>query len=222
MRLLLLRHGQTHSNVSGALDTDEPGAPLTDLGHAQADAAATVLADRGVDAIFTSTLLRTAQTAAPLADRLGLSPVVLPGLREIRAGDQEMRTDDAARDTYLHTVATWLFGQPEERMPGGETGVEFLARYDAAIDSIARSGAGTALVVSHGAAIRTWVGLRATDEGSGEWADVALEPMRNTGCIELERTDDSWLITAWNNHPIGGDLLEDPTAQDPTGRAPLD
>ena len=33
MRLLLLRHGQTHSNVSGALDTGAPGADLTELGR---------------------------------------------------------------------------------------------------------------------------------------------------------------------------------------------
>ena len=37
MRLILIRHGQTHSNVAHALDTTVPGADLTDLGREQAD-----------------------------------------------------------------------------------------------------------------------------------------------------------------------------------------
>jgi probable phosphoglycerate mutase len=222
VRILLLRHGQTHANVDGSLDTAPPGVDLTDLGRAQAAAAAKALDGRGVDAVFVSSLVRTHQTAAPVAAALGVEPVVVDGLREISAGALEMRRDDEARDAYLSTVASWLFGSLEERMPGGETGEEFLARYDAGIAAVVDSGAQFALVVSHGAAIRTWVGARAIDDGSREWEDVALEPMINTGGIELQREGDRWRILAWNNHPIGGDYLEDPTAKDPTGRAPLE
>jgi probable phosphoglycerate mutase len=221
MRILLLRHGQTHANVDGSLDTAPPGLDLTELGRAQAVAAAKALAGRGLDAVFVSCLARTRQTAAPVLGDLGVEPVVVDGLREISAGDLEMRSDEEARQEYLSTIASWLFGSLEERMPGGETGTEFLARYDAAIEEVAASGARFALVVSHGAAIRTWVGARALDDGSRAWEDVALEPMINTGGIELERAGDRWRILAWNNHPIGGDYLADPTAQDPTGRAPL-
>jgi probable phosphoglycerate mutase len=221
MRILLLRHAQTHANASGALDTAVPGHDLTELGRAQAEAAAKALADRGIDAIAVSALTRTHQTAAPIAGQLGLTPVAVDGLREISAGELEMRSDDEARQAYLHTVASWLFGSLEEQLPGGETGAAFLARYDAAIEDVAGSGASSALVVSHGAAIRTWVGARAIDDGSGKWADVALEPLLNTGCIELERAAGGWRILAWDNHPIGGDYLVDPTAADPTGRGPL-
>src|SRR3954469_13476278 len=63
MRLLLLRHGQTHGNTAGALDTAVPGLDLTDLGHRQAEAAARALGDQGVDRIYVSTLTRTHQTA---------------------------------------------------------------------------------------------------------------------------------------------------------------
>jgi probable phosphoglycerate mutase len=222
MRILLLRHGQTHANVDGSLDTAPPGLHLTELGEAQAEAAAKALGGRGIDAVFVSSLVRTHQTAAPLAAALGVEPVAIDGLREISAGALEMRSDDEARHEYMATVASWLFGSLEERMTGGETGAEFLARYDGAIAEVVDSGAQFALVVSHGAAIRTWVGARAIDDGSREWEDVALEPMINTGGIELQREGDRWRILAWNNHPIGGDYLEDPTAKDPTGRAPLE
>ena len=43
-RLLLIRHGQTTSNVRQALDTALPGAALTDLGWSQAFAAGELLA----------------------------------------------------------------------------------------------------------------------------------------------------------------------------------
>src|SRR5665647_3502119 len=43
MRLILVRHGQTSSNISRALDTAEPGPDLTDLGRAQAAALSRVL-----------------------------------------------------------------------------------------------------------------------------------------------------------------------------------
>lgn len=222
MRLLLVRHGQTHSNVSGALDTGAPGADLTDLGRAQATAAATVLGERPVEAIYCSTLTRTAQTAAPLAERLGLTPTAIEGLREIRAGDLEMRTDEESAQRYRHVIATWLLGDLTARMPGGETGEEFLARYDEAIDTIRGAGHATALIVSHGAAIRTWVGARAGGDDGDRWRDRALEPMRNTGCLEVEYDEDAarWRIVAWENHPIGGALLEDPDAADPTAQAP--
>ena len=67
MRLLLMRHGQTHANVSGELDTAHPGLELTDLGHTQATAAAQALLDEHLDAIYVSSRTRTHQTAAPTA-----------------------------------------------------------------------------------------------------------------------------------------------------------
>ena len=39
MKLVLMRHGQTNANISGALDTAEPGAPLNPEGLRQARAA---------------------------------------------------------------------------------------------------------------------------------------------------------------------------------------
>ena len=213
MRLFLLRHGQTHANVSGALDTGLPGLDLTDLGRRQAKAAGRALADEGIGAIAVSTLARTHQTAEAIATDLGLSPVEHDGLREIAAGDFEMRKDHEAVAGYLGTVGQWLDGDLESRMPGGETGVAFLARYDAAIASTCAVGVDAALVVSHGAAIRTWV----THRAGGDHAP-AHEGLHNTGCITLDGSpDDGWTILSWGREPIGGDWLDDEQAPDPTG-----
>lgn len=215
MRLHLLRHGQTHANVSGALDTAVPGRDLTELGQAQARAASGPLGERGLDAIHVSRLVRTHQTAAPTAQALSLTLTITPGLEEIGAGDLEMSTVPADAKTYLTTVAGWIEGDLDRRMPGGESGHEFLDRYNAAIASIAASGATSALVVSHGAAIRAWTTLRT--RGAGErWHD----PLHNTACITVTDSDAGWDLVDWHTHAIGGHLLEDASATDPTGHAP--
>ena len=215
MRLLLMRHGQTHANVSGELDTAHPGLDLTDLGRAQAAAAARVLADERIDAIYVSSRVRTHQTARPAADDRDLSPVQLDGLEEIQAGDFEMRSDHDAVAGYIGSVATWLEGDLTHRMPGAETGEEFLARYDRAVREILSAGHDAALVVSHGAALRTWISTRMEPHPD---APPATQPLHNTALVVLEGDFDAgWRMVSWQGHPVGGELLEDPTAEDPTG-----
>jgi probable phosphoglycerate mutase len=215
MRLLLLRHGQTHGNTSGALDTAIPGLELTDLGRRQADAAARALSEEPVERIFVSPTHRTRQTAAPLADLLGLDLDVLDGLREIKAGDYEMATDHDSVLGYIGVVGDWIEGRLETRMPGGETGHEYLARYDAAIAEVAATGVACALVVSHGAAIRTWVGSRAA---GAEHHEMATAGMHNTACIEVRGDPESgWSVESWSPDPVGGAFLDDTDAPDPTG-----
>jgi probable phosphoglycerate mutase len=210
-----MRHGQTHANVSGELDTAHPGLDLTDLGRAQAAAAAKAIADEHLDAIYVSNRVRTHQTAAPSAEDRGLEPVQLDGLQEIDAGDFEMRSDHDAVAGYIGAVATWLEGDLAHRMPGGETGEEFLERYDAAVRAIVAAGHDAALVVSHGAALRTWVSTRMHPHPD---APSVHQPLHNTALIVLEGDHESgWEMVSWQGHPVGGAFLEDPTAEDPTG-----
>ena len=63
-----VRHGQTPGNAAMLIDTAVPGPGLTALGQQQAQAIANALAAKGPYAgIFDSQLIRTQQTAAPLA-----------------------------------------------------------------------------------------------------------------------------------------------------------
>lgn len=214
-RLLLLRHGQTHANVAGALDTGHPGLDLTDLGRTQAAAAARALAGHTLDGLYVSRLVRTHQTVDPLARQRGLRPTELAGLHEIAAGDYEMATDRDSVHGYISTVARWIEGRLELRMPGGETGHEFLARYDADVEQIAAAGHDAALLVSHGAAIRAWVATRLGDLAGGP--DVT-QPLHNTALITLEGHPAlGWRLVDWHGDPVGGHFLEDESAPDPTG-----
>ncbi|MBA8991121.1 putative phosphoglycerate mutase [Curtobacterium pusillum] len=215
MRLLLIRHGQTPANVNGVLDAVVPGPGLTELGQQQADALPAALGDRGIERLFTSTMVRTQVTAAPLATALGLEPVVLPGLREIEAGDTQGRSDKVSVQTYLSTVHGWSQGDRTIRMPGAESGVEFFERYDDAVRQILETGVEVAAAFSHGAAIRTWASAAAQNTPDEFGTKRHLE---NTGIVEVEGSfDDGWRLIDWEGEPVGGEQLIDRTAQDPTG-----
>ncbi|MCC2322245.1 histidine phosphatase family protein [Cellulomonas xiejunii] len=219
MRLLLLRHGQTPSNVRGLVDTGVPGARLTALGERQAAAVPAALEGRRIDAIAVSTLVRTALTAAPLADRLNLAPTTYDGLREVDAGDLEMSSGHEAHQAYLSTVFAWARGDTHRRMPGGPDGATFLARFDDAVAQVVSAGGSTVVVVSHGAAIRCWAAARVAGL---DVDDVEQRPLANTGAIEIDGDPASgWRLVAWSTDPLGGPTLRDDAGEDPTGE-PLD
>lgn len=179
MRLILVRHGRTSSNVGFLLDTREPGADLDELGRQQAEALVQRLSDQRIDAIFASNLVRTQQTAAPVAAVRGLIVRVLPGLREVPAGEDEMSAD-ATR--YIGAMIAWGQGDLLARVPGGEDAMEFMTRYDEAIGQVAASGAEAAMVVSHGAALRSWAAARV----AGFVDALADGHLDNTGLIIAE------------------------------------
>lgn len=216
MRIVLVRHGQTPSNIRGLLDTAAPGPGLTDLGLRQAAAIPSAFRDRPVEAMAVSTLLRTHLTAAPLAEARSVEPTVLDGLREIEAGENEMLGELEAVTTYLKTTAEWAAGKDKLRMPGGESGTEFFDRFDAALEDIASTGAESVALVSHGAAIRTW-GVR---RARGAELTRMRTPMSNTGFIVVEGNPKrGWDLIEWCNDPAGGAVLLADGGADPTAVA---
>src|SRR3954451_5234282 len=137
--LLLVRHGESEPMVPGRPFplVDGHGDPeLAPDGRVQAEQVAERLADHPIDAIYVSTLRRTAQTAAPLAARLGLDPVVLPGLREVHRGGWEggaFRERVAANDAL---VVKMVEEERWDAIPGAEPAADFARRVRGAITTI--------------------------------------------------------------------------------------
>lgn len=204
MRLLLLRHGQTHANVLGSLDTAAPGPGLTEFGQRQAHAASMALRKHPITGLYITNLIRTDETARPFLDSFAYEPQVLVGAREISAGDYERHTSQESIEGYLGTVTAWLDSRLEVRMPGAENGHEFLERYDDAVTQIVDAGHDTALLVSHGAAMRTWLTARTTN-----WQDfgAARTLLHNTSCIELVGNGRTWEVVNWSSEPVGAAYL---------------
>lgn len=212
MRLILVRHGRTASNVHRLLDTAFPGAELDDAGRAQAQLLVGRLGHVPVQAVYASPLTRTRQTAAPLAAARGLEVQVLPGLREIAAGDQEMWP---LWHSYVGMLGDWAEGDLAVARPGGESGEQFFVRYDDAIGHIAAAGHDTALLVSHGAALRMWVGGRVAGV---DRASVGRRPMGNTAILVVEGDPEGgWTLVDWDP----GVELDAPGPDHEPGRFPL-
>ncbi|MEP7764655.1 histidine phosphatase family protein [Sanguibacter sp. 25GB23B1] len=197
MRLHLVRHGRTASNVIGAIDTSVPGPPLDEVGEQQAAALALALADVPFDRVVASSQLRAQMTAAALAHERGIELHVRDGLREVSAGELEMRSDEDAVGQYLAILAAWGHGDPSPVLPGGETRATTLGRFDAVVEEVVASGAEHAAIVSHGAIIRVWCAAQVSNID----ADFILRHrLANTGIVTLERdTHGEWVADRWES-----------------------
>ena len=187
-----------------------PGPALTDLGSEQAQALVPALAEEPLDAIYSSIALRAQQTAQPLADERALELQVREGVREITAGELEMAGDLPSIKKYLKVVFGWLVGQPELRMPGGETGIEVLGRFDEVVQEVLDAGHRSAAIVSHGAMIRIWAASRAVN---ADLQNPQKYDLSNTGVVVLDYedngTDRPWRLVSWTAEPAGGAAVAD-------------
>lgn len=216
MRILLIRHGQTIDNINGALGTVVPGPGLTELGFRQAVAIPEALASEPIEAIYVSTMRRTRLTAQPLANARALEINEIDGLQEISAGELEGHSDHESIKLYMGTIFSW-WNDFSGRIPGGEDGNEFYARFTGAISRIAAAHDGTVAVFSHGAAIRTWASWSSANLDADFSRNHTLE---NTAVVVVEGSpSDGWTTTYWAGEPVGGASLEDVRALDPTGEA---
>ncbi|GAB2520168.1 histidine phosphatase family protein [Paramicrobacterium agarici] len=215
MRLLLIRHGQTPSNVAGRLDTAVPGPGLTELGLAQAAAIPRALEHESIGTIFASTQLRAQLTATPLAESLDRALTVRDGIREIDAGELEMRNDWDAVMEYHRASFAWVDGQLDERVPGGENGHDVFGRFDAVVDEAAALGDETVAIVAHGQVLRVWAAARtrATQNFAAE------NPLHNTGMIVVDGTPGDWSLVEWRGEPLGGENLDVGISGGPGGTA---
>lgn len=200
LRLVLARHGQTDANVRRELDSLPPGAPLNELGLAQAAALAQRLAGDPVSAVHASRATRAQQTAAPLAAALGLPVGIVDGVQEVFVGELEGRCDHEAREQFDQVYQAWWQGELDAHLPGGESARELRARYVPAVEQITAGATGTVVLVSHGAAIRL-----AAAALLGDTAETKYVP--NTGLVVLTQGPESWLLEHWDDAvPVPGDV----------------
>jgi probable phosphoglycerate mutase len=154
--VLLVRHGESapeHPEQPWPQVDGHGDPPLDPVGEKQAELLGERLQHENITAIYVTTLQRTHQTAAPLAAKLGLAPVVEPDLREVYLGDWEgsFRAKAAAGDPIFQQVFS------EERwdvIPNAEPNDEFDARVWNALQRIGTAHPDERVVaVSHGGVI---------------------------------------------------------------------
>jgi broad specificity phosphatase PhoE len=148
----LARHGQTAYNHEGRFQGQQE-IPLDATGRAQALELAERAVPYGFSALWTSPLLRARETAAAVAERLGLEPMQDPRFMETDAGDWTDRSFADVRAEAPERFDAFAAADPDFAFPGGESFAEQELRVQAGLDDV-QAGALPALVVCHGMVIR--------------------------------------------------------------------
>ena len=175
MLQLLIRHGESVSNVEGRIQ-GQSDVPLSPLGRRQADDVARWLTGRArergtgagppghpgppgqIDEIWSSPLARARETALVIATDLGLPVQVEERLKELQAGIFQGHLWSDLETRFPGETARWRSGDPDYAIPGGESRAALAARGRAALEDLARRPAGTILVVAHGGLLTAALG----------------------------------------------------------------
>jgi broad specificity phosphatase PhoE len=143
----LLRHGEVH-NPQGILYGRRDGFHLSDLGNTMAQRVADVVGDRDITHLVSSPLERARETAAPLAERLGLDTTI--DERVIESWNNFEGKRFAPGDNALRDPRTWLRLYNPLRPSWGEPYKEIVTRMMAAVHDARVAASGhEAVIVSH-------------------------------------------------------------------------
>jgi probable phosphoglycerate mutase len=206
-RVLLVRHGQSEWNAQGRWQ-GQADPPLSDLGRAQARAAAQSLG--ALDAIFASDLQRATETALIISESLGVGPVIIDqDLRERDAGEWSGLTRDQIHERYpgylpddRHRAFAPDGGEPK-RPPGWESDASLRERVLRALRCIHEAVPdGDVLTVTHGGVIyvlEDHLGeqFHRLANGAGRWIEIDGDALR-IGERVLLVDDDGTTVTVPN------------------------
>jgi len=200
-----VRHGQSEWNALGRWQ-GQADPPLSDLGRAQARAAAKSLGS--LDAVFASDLQRATETALIIAEQLGLGPVILDqDLRERDAGDWSGLTRDEIHERYpgyLPDDRHRAFAPDDaapKRPPGWEPDEQLRERMLRALERIHEAVPdGDVLAVTHGGVIyvlEDHLGDRfhRLANGEGRWIEIDDDNKLVLGDRVLLVNDDGTPVT---------------------------
>jgi len=197
-RLYLLRHAETDMVDGEGRMWSDAEKPLTERGRRQAEALRGLFSDVDLTCVHASPLARTRETAEILAGGREVRPRA--ALREISLGECEGRL---ARDVFA--IAPGFLGDPDARLPGGESFREVADRAEAEVAAILRDdGTVEVAVVAHGAVNRGVLGrLLGLDDLE------ALRLRQDWACANvLEHAAGRWWAGALNYTPAGLDELD--------------
>ena len=147
----LLRHGEPA--IFGRLNGRLPGVGLSEKGRAEAAMQAGRLAGEKIEAIYSSPLQRTCETAEILAERLGLSIRYREDVIEIDYGEWTgLSFDQIRRDERWQM---WSRSRGIAAIPGGESWRQVQERVVGALFDLQQAHPdGSVAIVSHGDVIR--------------------------------------------------------------------
>ena len=200
-QLLLLRHGRTAYNASGRFQ-GQVDVPLDDIGRAQIEAVAPLIAARRPVLIYSSDSSRAADTAEAVGAVAGVPVAYDERLREIDVGGWSGLTLSEVESAFPEEYADWTSGNRENlRRGGGETYDEVGWRaYDCVQPLLLGDPSELVVVVTHGGTARSLIDLML---GLPVGARYILGGIPNAGWSRLDRGRFGWRLA---QHGVTADL----------------
>jgi len=157
-RLLLVRHGETDSNVEGR-SQGRREVPLNDHGRRQVLAVASALSGCGIVAAVASPTERARETGEAIARAAGIELETDERLTELDQGELDGLTPPEMRERAPDFLRRWAEEDPADlQMPGGESLAQAQARMVEAVTAVAGAhDRETVVVVSHNLALKSFL-----------------------------------------------------------------
>lgn len=149
MDLYLIRHGRQSSRLCNV------NVDLSPEGRRQAALLGHRLAGWGIEALYSSSLLRAVQTAEEMNRMLHLSHRICPELGEISFGEMEGLSDEEIAVRFREFKERQSAMTEDLPYPGGECAADVIRRAGPALERLTESGCERIAVVTHGGVIRT-------------------------------------------------------------------
>ena len=187
-RLIFVRHGQSEGNLK-RIFTGQLDLPLTDLGRAQAQRSAEYLYENyKIDAIYSSDLQRSMDTALATAKLFSLDVIPEQGMREYFVGDwQGVYFADIPKQFSTEHWA-WKNNFAAFHPSGGESADEFSQRIFKTVDRIVSENKGNCVAIfTHATPIRL---MRARAEGLPSGALHLIPSGPNAAITVIEYDED--------------------------------
>ena len=138
IELILIRHGETGWNTERRLQ-GHTDIPLNQTGLEQAEALGAALQSEQLDAIISSDLQRTRQTAQAVADLQGMDVIIDPQWRERCFGGFEGLLHSEIESRYPDEYAAWQAREVDAPFPPGERMGETMRQFHERISQSVRN-----------------------------------------------------------------------------------
>lgn len=173
--------------------------PLDEEGHRQAEALADTFQAVPLQRVLCSDLLRTRQTASPLAARHGIELELDPRLREINYGELEGTAPCDWPTLFPELMKTWNFSSIDQAPPGGESRGELIQRCSAVLEELLDQEAHHIAIITHGGVVMgllSWVIFQSVQEPTRH--SLGLFKVHNASITTLSCKNGRWRVEGVN------------------------
>ncbi|WHH60579.1 alpha-ribazole phosphatase [Petroclostridium sp. X23] len=169
LELILVRHGETDSNIRGTY-LGWTDIPLNEQGIKQVDHIAKVLKEEKIEGIYSSPLKRTMQTVQAINKYHQKQITILDGLKERNFGIWEDLIYDDIKENHKELHDHWLQNWIDFTIPEGESAGQTFDRIVKAVDEITSSYEhGKVIIVTHLGVIRNIIAYLLGMDIEGSW-----------------------------------------------------